>query len=86
MSPALIGGFFTTEPPGKPLFFSYLATRSSSWDLSSQPGIVSGPRAVKELNRNCQTTKELPGRTNYGFGINRQITIHKIDKQEEYTV
>ena len=24
VSPALAGGFFTTEPPGKPLLFGYL--------------------------------------------------------------
>ena len=58
------------------LIFSFLATRISSWDLSSQPGIVSGPMAVKALSLNCWTTKELLGGTNYGFGINRDKLLY----------
>ena len=41
-SPSLLhcaGGFFTTEPPGKPCFCSLLFLRPQGmWDLSSQPG------------------------------------------------
>ena len=37
MSPALAGGFFTTEPPGKPLScFLTLVTARQQWDLLSR--------------------------------------------------
>ena len=42
------GGFFTTEPPGKPCFCSVLFLwPQGMWDLSSQPGIEPTPPALE---------------------------------------
>ena len=42
------GGFFTTEPPGKPCFYSVLFLwPQGMWDLSSQPGIEPTPPALE---------------------------------------
>ena len=45
MSPALAGGFFTTEPPGKPRIFTGLKI-SPDWVLVKLP--CQGPKECKE--------------------------------------
>ena len=48
-SPALAGGSFTTEQPGKPYLFIYLLPTYLAWViLVLQPRIKPGPLAVKE--------------------------------------
>ena len=46
MSPVLAGGFFTTEPPGKPQLHGSRATDSMEWDYR-EPQTTQGPEAPR---------------------------------------
>ena len=54
-SPALAGGFITTEPPGKPLFHSVLEINSAEIEFPSQLKIL------KKTKQNCVTSYRDPG-------------------------
>ena len=72
VSPALAGGFFPPEPPGKPLLyllfflifmFIYLAALGLScgmWDLVPWPGIELGRPALGAWSLSHWTTREAP--------------------------
>ena len=84
VSPALAGGFFPPEPPGKPLLyllfflifmFIYLAALGLScgmWDLVPRPRIQPGPHVLGDWSLSLWTTREVP----ISSFFNSQVIYH----------
>ena len=68
--PALAGGFFATEPPGKPFFyflknificlFGCIGLGCGMWELVPQPGSNTGPPAMGGQSLSHWITREVP--------------------------
>jgi len=64
LSPALAGGFFTTEPPGKPIPNTIHTKNPSKW--------------IKNLNAKADTIKLLQGNTDRTFQHKSQQGIFSV--------
>ena len=85
------GGFFTTEPPGKPLLglqmaIFYVFEESSLWAYVSSPPLLISPVQFSSVAQSCLTLCDPMNRSTPGLPVHHQLPefiqthIHQVNR------